>query len=91
MDISSLLPQLLVYGMIAFAVLVILYKLRGMLQGKTSCSSCSSSGCCTKSQVMGSSGCCSPPKKSDKNKEKIEPAAGNLNEICSCSQNKKNN
>ncbi|MDV0447313.1 hypothetical protein MsAg5_11970 [Methanosarcinaceae archaeon Ag5] len=76
----SILPQLLVYGMIAFAGIVILYKLWGMLNGKTSCSSCSSSGCCAKSKAYGSSGCCSPPKSKTDGKEKTNPAAGNLND-----------
>ncbi|WNY24631.1 hypothetical protein [Methanolapillus millepedarum] len=80
---SSLLPQLLVYGMIAFAAIVIVYKLWGMLNGKTSCSNCSSSGCCAKSQVFGSNGCCSPPptsKDKDRGEEKTTPAVGNLND-----------
>ena len=39
-DIAALLPQILVYGLLLFAALILIYKVRNFLNGKTGCDGC---------------------------------------------------
>ena len=67
-DIASMLPQILVYGLLLFAALILIYKVRDFLNGKTSCSGCS--GGCGCSSSSSEPACCrsgfSAPSNSDK-------------------------
>ena len=51
-DIASLLPQILVYGLLLFAAFILVYKVRNFLNGKTGCDGCPG-GCSS-----GESSCC---------------------------------
>jgi hypothetical protein len=53
-DIASLLPQILVYGLLLFAAFILVYKVRNFLNGKTGCDGCLG-GCGSSS---GESACC---------------------------------
>lgn len=62
-DMASLLPSLLVYGLLAAAAIILIWKVRGILRGDTGCSSCSSGGCLSGScsSARGGSCCSSKP------------------------------
>ena len=62
-DIASFLPSLLVYGLLAAAAIILIWKVRGMLRGETGCGSCSSGGCSSGScsSARGGSCCISKP------------------------------
>ena len=70
-DVTALLPQILVYGLLLFAAVILIYKVRNFLNGKTSCSSCSGCGC-SSSESSGSACCRSKSSDSDFKKDKKE-------------------
>ncbi|WNY28265.1 hypothetical protein MmiEs2_04490 [Methanimicrococcus stummii] len=47
-DIAALLPQLLVYALLLFAVYILFRQVRKLMRGDTGCVGCSSGGGCSK-------------------------------------------